>query len=88
MKKWHLIVVATSLALVNGLFVSSGLADSKPRAVAESSQVAQAVYRLSEQAKKDGLINIKNHFWDPQEFSKLVPIEPVLGKEIRPDSVE
>ena len=88
MKMRQSMVLAVSLVLVNYAFLSLGLADSKPRVTGETSKITEAVFLLSEQAKKEGLIDTKNHFQDPQETSKLLPIDPALGREIKPDSVE
>ncbi len=80
--------VALLMVLVDPMFFSLAMADPKPRATGESPKIAEAVFQLSEQAKKEGLVDIKNHFWDVRELPKPLPIEPVLGTEILPDRVE
>ena len=81
MKTRNSIVLAALLVLVNHTFLSMGLADPKPRASA-APRVAEAVFQLSEQAKKEELIERRNH------PIKIVPIEPVLGREMKPDPVD
>ena len=88
MKMRYSMVLAVLLVLVNHAFLSLGLAGPQPRAAGETSKITEAVFLLSEQTKKEGLIDIKNHFQDVQEMSKPLPIEPTLGKEIQPDLVE
>ena len=80
--------LAVLWGLINHAFLSLGLADPQTRAVSETSKITEAVFLLSEQAKKEGLVDIKNHFQGVQEMSKPLPIEPALGREIQPDLVE
>ncbi len=81
-------VLALLLVLVNHAFLSMGLANPESRITSETSKISEAVFQLSEQAKKDELIQVKNRFLSVQPISKPLPIEPILGKEMQPDSVD
>ena len=80
--------LALLLVLVNQAFLSMGLANPETRITSPTSKISEAVFQLSEQAKKDDLVGCKNHFLVVKKTSKLTPIEPTLGKEMRPDLVE
>ena len=86
MKMKKSVLLAAMLVLVNQSFLSMGLADPKPLAGA-APKISEAVFQLSEQAKKEELIEMKN-LGAVQEISKLVPIEPALGWEMRPDVID
>ena len=51
-------------------------------------KVMEAVFNLNEEAKKEEMITIKNYFLDAKKTAKPLPIEPVLGAEVKPDNID
>ena len=66
----------------------SVMAETNLRIAERQVNVADAVFHLSEQAKKEEMIAFKNRFLEVRAVSKVLPIEPILGNEIKPDPVE
>ena len=64
------------------------LADAQWKLAERQPKIAEAVFQLSEQVKKEELVAIKNYFENARVLSKPLPIEPILGGEIRPDPVD
>lgn len=88
MKMHACLPVLILLALGTQGLQTSGMAEANLKLATRQMALADAVFHLSEQAKKEELISMKNNLVGAREMSKLLPIEPVLGREMQPDPVD
>ena len=85
MNAWFPMLMALALS-AQGL-PGNVSADSEWR-LRKDHKVMDAVLNLNEQAKKEEMITIKNYFLDLKKTVKPLPINPALGAEVKPDSID